>query len=221
MAGSSARRNGLVAFSAAMVVGTVGCVLVPRRTHHLEPLGDRRVVRQRLVRVAGVGERVLVAAVDVGIVRQGGAQGLQRAPHGGGVALEQAPATHGEQRVGGEGDALFGHVVAAAGRRCGRVSTSRRTLMGPSSNSSPSAMVRSRPLMRSASPFGPITVAEPFTASSAWTWSAWWCVMRTVVNVQPVSLQRLLDRAQPPARRREWSRHPYGPAPHSCPTGTG
>ena len=140
-ASAGARRNGLVAFSSAMVVGTVGsprsraakivCGAGLRAPGRRPPTGRsgrwRRCIRGRSRRVVSSGRAARR--------RQAGPHLLRR-------ALEQAPAAQREDRVSPTTGASIGRV---SGRRCGpgcgRRSRSPRSAVSPSITMSPPSTI--------------------------------------------------------------------------------
>ena len=121
MAATCGRRNGLVSSSRPMRGRQRRLAGGAQLVDLLGALLQRRVLRLDGEREAGVGLRVLVAAVDHGLLGQRH-QLLQRLPHHLRVALDDAAAADGEQRVADEGHAGRGDPVGdVAGGVAGRV----------------------------------------------------------------------------------------------------
>ena len=119
-AGSSERRNGLVAFSRPMIVGSVGLLSGAQPLDLGHALAKRGVCRIDGDGEFRVGERIFVAAIELCLVGEL-AQAFQRIPHHGVVALDHPPAAQRKDRVADEDEILVGQrigdVVEGVARR--------------------------------------------------------------------------------------------------------
>ena len=117
--GSSARRNGLAASSAAIVVGKVG-----RPSARSRATSSTRAFKNRIAGLDGDGEpavrlRVFMAAIDFGLAGKGGKL-HERAPHDRVGRLEHAAAPEREQRVAAEGDLVLVEMIGDVPERMSR-----------------------------------------------------------------------------------------------------
>ena len=156
IAGSAQRRNGLVASSSPIVVGSVGLPSARSASTFAVRGPQGRVVRIDGQRETGIGQRVFVAAIDQGVGGQGG-ELLQRFEHHRRRALEQPAAAHGKQRVGGEGHLSLRQMVAdMAGGVAGSGDHLTSMRSSPKGMTEPSSTVSSMPGILSRSASGPM-----------------------------------------------------------------